>query len=69
MHNAVTPMSCFTSSTPPPPEPPMDFLGQITAIPLHTKALAVAVIAYVAYRILNWARRRLLTLLCMSPLP
>ena len=61
-------MPFFTSATPPPPEP-MDRLGQITALPLHTKALAVIVIAHVAYRIGRYTYRRLLTLLCMSRLP
>ena len=47
----------------------MDPLTQLTALPMHQQAAAVTFIAYVAYRVLRWTYRRLLTLACMSPLP
>ena len=47
----------------------MDAVSQLTALPTHQQAAAVAFIAYVAYRVLRWTYRRLLTLACMSPLP
>ena len=47
----------------------MDPLSQLTALPMHQQAAAVTFIAYVAYRALRYAYRRLLTLACMSPLP
>ena len=47
----------------------MDPLTQLTALPMHQQAAAVTFIAYVAYRVLRWTYRRLLTLACMSPIP
>ena len=44
-------------------------MDQLTALPMHQQAAAVTFIAYVAYRALRWAYRRLLTLACMSPIP
>ena len=44
-------------------------MDQLTALPMHQQAAAVTFIAYVAYRVLRWTYRRLLTLACMSPLP
>ena len=44
-------------------------LSQLTALPMHKQAAAVTLIAYVAYRVLRYAYRRLLTLACMSPIP
>ena len=44
-------------------------MDQLTALPMHHQAAALALIAYAAYRALRWAYRRLLTLACMSPLP
>ena len=44
-------------------------MDQITALPTHQQAAAVTFIAYVAYRVLRWTYRRVLTLACMSPLP
>ena len=47
----------------------MDAASQLTALPMHKQAAGLALIAYVAYRVLRWTYRRLLTLACMSPLP
>ena len=44
-------------------------MDQLAALPMHQRAAAVTLIAYVAYRIIRWTYRRLLTLACMSPLP
>jgi len=44
-------------------------MDQLTALPMHQQAAAVTFMAYVAYRVLRWTYRRVLTLACMSPLP